>query len=177
MRRFSGGANRALCLLDLRVQAVGPYPRRPRLQREAALMLAAGILLLGLIGAAYGIYALVRGGRDQEGGGLGPIPERTIHAVAGIRMLIGGGHLPGRRGDTGGPLRLSLMGKNGPKYAWYSRGRDHQVPGSLPYLQNGCLLPRSLREPLEIGAHPKEFPWLVNLHWKSRIVARQLSTL
>ena len=53
-------------------------------------MLAAGILLLGLIGAAYGIYALVRGGRDQEGGGLGPIPERTIHAVAGIRMLIGG---------------------------------------------------------------------------------------
>jgi hypothetical protein len=84
MRRFSGGANRALCLLDLRVQAVGPYPRRPRLQREAALMLAAGILLLGLIGAAYGIYALVRGGRDQEGGGLGPIPERAIHAVAAL---------------------------------------------------------------------------------------------
>jgi hypothetical protein len=55
------------------------------------MMLAAGVLLLllGLIGAAYGIYALVRGGRDQEGG-LGPIPERAIHAVAGIRMLIGG---------------------------------------------------------------------------------------
>jgi hypothetical protein len=54
-------------------------------------MLAAGALLvlLGLIGVAYGIYAIARGGRDQEGG-LGPIPERAIHAVAGIRMLIGG---------------------------------------------------------------------------------------
>ena len=52
---------------------------------------AAGILLvlLGLVGVAYGIYALVRGGRDQEGG-LGPIPERAIHAVAGVRMLLGG---------------------------------------------------------------------------------------
>jgi hypothetical protein len=55
-------------------------------------MLAAGALLviLGLVGAGYGIYALVRGGRNQEGGGPGPIPERTIHAVAGVRMLIGG---------------------------------------------------------------------------------------
>ncbi|HEX5700716.1 MAG TPA: hypothetical protein VFX77_08715 [Rubrobacter sp.] len=55
------------------------------------MMLAAGALLvlLGLVGAAYGIYAITRGGRDQEGG-LGPIPERAIHAVAGIRMLIGG---------------------------------------------------------------------------------------
>ena len=55
------------------------------------MMLATGALLalLGLVGAAYGIYALVRGGRGQEGG-LGPIPERAIHAVAGIRMLIGG---------------------------------------------------------------------------------------
>jgi hypothetical protein len=55
------------------------------------MMLAAGALLalLGLVGVAYGIYALVRGGWDQEGG-LGPIPERAIHAVAGIRMLIGG---------------------------------------------------------------------------------------
>ena len=54
-------------------------------------MMAAGVLLvlLGLVGVAYGIYALVRGGRNQEGG-LGPIPERAIHAVAGVRMLIGG---------------------------------------------------------------------------------------
>jgi hypothetical protein len=56
------------------------------------MMAAAGVLLvlLGLVGVGYGIYALLRGGRDQEGEGLGPIPERAIHAVAGIRMLIGG---------------------------------------------------------------------------------------
>jgi hypothetical protein len=56
------------------------------------MMLTTGalLLLLGLVGVAYGIYALVRGGRDREGEGLGPIPERAIHAVAGIRMLIGG---------------------------------------------------------------------------------------
>jgi hypothetical protein len=55
-------------------------------------MLAAEVLLviLGLVGVGYGIYALVRGGRNQEGGGLGPIPERTIYAVVGVRMLIGG---------------------------------------------------------------------------------------
>ena len=55
------------------------------------MMAAAGVLLLllGLVGVGYGVYALVRGGRDQEGG-LGPVPERAIHAVAGIRMLIGG---------------------------------------------------------------------------------------
>ena len=55
------------------------------------MMAAAGALLvlLGFVGVGYGIYALVRGGREQEGG-LGPIPERAIHAVAGIRLLIGG---------------------------------------------------------------------------------------
>ncbi len=54
-------------------------------------MAAAGVLLvlLGLAGVAYGIYALARGGRNQEGG-LGPIPERAIHALAGARMLLGG---------------------------------------------------------------------------------------
>ena len=54
-------------------------------------MLAAGTLLviLGVVVVGYGIYAFVRGGRNQEGG-LGPIPERTIHAVAGLRLLIGG---------------------------------------------------------------------------------------
>ena len=55
------------------------------------MMAAVGVLLflLGLVGVGYGLYALVRGGRNQEGG-LGPIPERAIHAVAGVRMLIGG---------------------------------------------------------------------------------------
>ncbi|QIN77602.1 hypothetical protein GBA65_02730 [Rubrobacter marinus] len=57
------------------------------------MVFAMGILLvlLGLVGLAYGLYALLRGGRDSRGeGGLGPIPERAIHAVAGIRMLVGG---------------------------------------------------------------------------------------
>ena len=55
------------------------------------MMAATGVLLvlLGLVGVGFGIYALVRGGRKQEGG-LGSIPERAIHAVAGVRMLIGG---------------------------------------------------------------------------------------
>jgi hypothetical protein len=54
-------------------------------------MLAVGALLviLELVGVGYGIYALVRGGRNQEGG-LGPISERAIHAVAGLRLLICG---------------------------------------------------------------------------------------
>ena len=54
-------------------------------------MLAAGTLLviLALVGAGYGIYALVQGGRDQKGG-PGPIPERAVHAVTCLRMLIGG---------------------------------------------------------------------------------------
>ena len=34
--------------------------------------------------------AIGRRSAEQEGEGLGPIPERAIHAVAGIRMLIGG---------------------------------------------------------------------------------------
>jgi hypothetical protein len=55
------------------------------------MMAATGVLLvlLGLIGVVFGTYALVRGGSKQEGG-LGPIPECAIHAVAGVRMLIGG---------------------------------------------------------------------------------------
>lgn len=56
-------------------------------------ILALGILLAlaGLGGLAFGLYALLRGGRDggsgdPEGGGLGPIPERGIHLVAGLRI-------------------------------------------------------------------------------------------
>ena len=54
--------------------------------------LGLGLLLTlgGLVGLGFGIYALIWGGRGQEGGGLGPIPERGIHAIAGIRMLVGG---------------------------------------------------------------------------------------
>ena len=51
--------------------------------------LAFGVLLslTGLAGLAFGTYALLRGGKGQEGG-IGPIPERGIHVVSGIRMLV-----------------------------------------------------------------------------------------
>jgi hypothetical protein len=54
--------------------------------------LGLGLLLTlgGLVGLGFGIYALIWGGRGQEGGDLGPIPERGIHAIAGLRMLVGG---------------------------------------------------------------------------------------
>ena len=50
---------------------------------------ALGILLIltGLAGLAFGTYALLRGGRGQQGS-IGPIPERGIHLIAGIRMLV-----------------------------------------------------------------------------------------
>jgi hypothetical protein len=53
--------------------------------------LALGVLLLiaGLGGVAFGLYALLRGGRGQRGG-IGPIPERGVHVLAGIRMLLAG---------------------------------------------------------------------------------------
>jgi hypothetical protein len=53
--------------------------------------LAFGLLLalVGISGLSFGLYALMRGGRGQEGG-IGPIPERGIHVVAGIRMLVVG---------------------------------------------------------------------------------------
>ena len=53
--------------------------------------LALGILLLvaGIAGLSFGVYALLRGGRGQEGG-IGPLSERGVHVVAGIRMLLVG---------------------------------------------------------------------------------------
>ena len=55
------------------------------------LPLALGLLLtlVGLAGLGFGLYALVWGGRGQRGG-LIPIPERGVHAIAGVRMLVGG---------------------------------------------------------------------------------------
>ena len=54
--------------------------------------LALGLLLAlgGLVGLGFGVFALLRGGRGQRGGGIGPIPERGIHVIAGLRMLVGG---------------------------------------------------------------------------------------
>jgi hypothetical protein len=53
--------------------------------------LAFGLLFVfvGIAGLSFGLYALLRGGRGQEGG-IGPIPERGVHVVAGIRMLVVG---------------------------------------------------------------------------------------
>jgi hypothetical protein len=58
-------------------------------------VLAFGILLLmlGVGGLAFGLYALFLGGRNGSSGGrggLGPIPERWIHLVAGLRMALFG---------------------------------------------------------------------------------------
>jgi hypothetical protein len=52
-------------------------------------VLAFGVLLAlaGVAGIALGAYALLRGGRGQEGG-IGPIPERGVHVAAGIRMIV-----------------------------------------------------------------------------------------
>ncbi len=52
---------------------------------------AFGILLIiaGLAGLAFGTYALLRGGKDQQGR-IGPIPERGVHFIAGVRMLLVG---------------------------------------------------------------------------------------
>jgi hypothetical protein len=52
---------------------------------------AFGILLIltGLAGLAFGTYALLRGGRNQQGR-IGPIPERGVHLIAGTRMLLVG---------------------------------------------------------------------------------------
>jgi hypothetical protein len=54
-------------------------------------VLAFGVLLTlaGVAGLSFGAYALLRGGRDQEGG-IGPLPERGVHVVAGIRMAVVG---------------------------------------------------------------------------------------
>ncbi len=53
---------------------------------------ALGILLVlaGLSGLGFGLFALLRGGRGEEGGGIGPIPERWVHEFAGVRMLVFG---------------------------------------------------------------------------------------
>jgi hypothetical protein len=53
--------------------------------------LAFGLLLalVGLAGLVIGLYVLLRGGRGQ-GGGLWIFPERFIHAVAGLRIIVGG---------------------------------------------------------------------------------------
>jgi hypothetical protein len=54
------------------------------------VVLATGVLLvvIGLGSLGFGLFAMLRGGRGQRGGGIGPISERGIHVLAGIRMLL-----------------------------------------------------------------------------------------
>ena len=54
--------------------------------------LAFGLLLalVGVAGLSFGLYALLRGGRGQREGSIGPISERGVHVVVGIRMLVVG---------------------------------------------------------------------------------------
>ena len=56
-----------------------------------AASLAFGILLsvIGLACLAFSAYALLHGGRGQQGR-IGPIPERGVHLIAGTRMLLVG---------------------------------------------------------------------------------------
>jgi hypothetical protein len=53
--------------------------------------LAFGILLVlaGMVALSVGLYALLRGGRGQRGG-IGPLSERGVHVVAGVRMTVMG---------------------------------------------------------------------------------------
>ena len=51
------------------------------------LPLVAGLFLTvtGLVALCFGPYALLRGGRSQRSG-IGPLSERGVHALEGIRM-------------------------------------------------------------------------------------------
>ena len=54
-----------------------------------SISLAAGLFLTvtGLVALAFGLYALLRGGRGQRGG-IGPLSERGLHVIVGIRMTL-----------------------------------------------------------------------------------------
>jgi hypothetical protein len=54
-----------------------------------ALAIGLFLILGGLGGLAFGIYALRQGGRGQRGG-LGIFSERAIHTIAGVRIIVGG---------------------------------------------------------------------------------------
>ncbi len=45
------------------------------------------LILISVATLSFAAYALLRGGKGQRGG-LGPISERGIHVIAGIRMLV-----------------------------------------------------------------------------------------
>ena len=45
------------------------------------------LLLVSVATLSFAAYALLRGGKGQRGG-IGPISERGIHVIAGVRMLL-----------------------------------------------------------------------------------------
>ena len=45
------------------------------------------LVLVGLAALSFAAYALIRGGKGQRGG-FGPISERGVHVIAGVRMLL-----------------------------------------------------------------------------------------
>ena len=45
------------------------------------------LLLISVATLSFATYALLRGGKGQRGG-IGPITERGIHVIAGVRMLL-----------------------------------------------------------------------------------------
>ncbi len=56
---------------------------------STSLALGSLLVVVGIAGLSFGVYALTHGGRDQEGG-IGPLSERSVHVVAEIRMLLVG---------------------------------------------------------------------------------------
>ncbi|MGI8911513.1 MAG: hypothetical protein ACR2JR_13330 [Rubrobacteraceae bacterium] len=57
---------------------------------NSAFALGLLLALAGLAGISFGLHALLRGGRSERAGGIGPIPERSVHLIAGVRMLLVG---------------------------------------------------------------------------------------
>ena len=53
----------------------------------SSIAFGALLLLISLATLSFAAYALLRGGKGQRGG-IGPISERGIHVIAGIRMLL-----------------------------------------------------------------------------------------
>jgi len=45
------------------------------------------LILISIATLSFAAYALLRGGKGQRCG-IGPISERGIHVIAGIRMLL-----------------------------------------------------------------------------------------
>ena len=50
-----------------------------------ALALGILLVLVGIVGLSFGLYALVRGGRGQRGG-LGALSRRGAHVLPGVTV-------------------------------------------------------------------------------------------